>query len=132
MYIDSTNRHCPIFPATLKMSSQQAFDSMRRKLIFLKICGFSSITIENGKSRTTFIDILCFFGALSFGLWCLYMTFISSDTFKNPNSSIAFYGNFTLMVASNCVSTLSMVIAFIFRHRIWSLFVQILKIDENV
>jgi hypothetical protein len=114
------------------MPQSTTIDFYARTVIYLKVLGFRAITIVNGKSVTKPIDLLFFFFGLYLGIAICYLTIINKEKFASSQSAIANQGNFISVIASICVSIISMVIAFIFRHRLWRIILNFAEADEKV
>lgn len=114
------------------MASRKSLEYTRKKLILLKFLGFSSLTIVNGKSVTKPFDILCFLLALSCGFVICYFAIVNRESLSTSKSEIADYGNFIMLIASICVSMLSMCFSFIFRHKIWSMLLETIGVEDKV
>ena len=114
------------------MELQKSLEFLNRRLVFLKVFGFSSITITGKKSVTKPFDFLCFVLALSLGVFCCYLAATNRKEFDTSSSEIANYGNYIMLIALIFVSMVAMIFSFIFRHKIWSMNVKILEMDEKV
>jgi hypothetical protein len=114
------------------MLQSTTVDFYARTVIYLKVLGFRAITIVNGKSVTKPIDLLFFLFGLYLGGAICYLTVINKEKFASSQSEIANQGNFISVIASICVSVISMIFAFIFRHRLWGIILNFAGVDEKV
>lgn len=105
--------------------------SARHHLIF-KIFGFAPITIVNYKSVTKPIDFLLFLLAISGGFVACFCTIYYRDQLGTSNSKIADYGNFVMMNAAIVLSTISVFIFFILRHKVWKIVLELAEVQEKV
>lgn len=114
------------------MSENNTLEDSRKILQILKLFGFSSITIVEGKSVTKLFDVLCFIFAVSIGVFSLLAYITHRKELEMSQSDIANYGNFIMMITAICVAIIAMTTTFIFRHKIWSMIVRCVEVDENV
>lgn len=96
-----------------------------RKIIFLKVLGFRAISIVNNKSVTKPTDLLYVLASISLGVFICYLSIEFKEELKMSKSAIANYGNFISNVAAIIVSIFSMCLAFIFRHRLWEIILNL-------
>ena len=97
----------------------------------LKVFGFASITIENGKSVTKLVDYLLFFLNFIIGFIFAYYSIKYRKELVETSSEIVQVGNFVMYVASIAVSSVSMLVEFLFRHKIWKMILKIEEIDKK-
>lgn len=110
----------------------ESLEYLKKRLILFKVLGFSSITIVNGKSVTKPIDVLLFVFSLSVGISFCYIAATNHKTLSSSKSKIADYGNFIMLIVSIGISMLSLVLSFIFRHRIWLMLVTLGEVENKV
>lgn len=103
-----------------------------KNIIFLKVLGFRSISIVDGKSVTKPTDVLYLIASISLGVLICYLSLIYKDAFATSKSDIANYGNFITHIASIVVSISTMISVFIFRHRLWSVMMKLSLIEDKV
>lgn len=103
-----------------------------KNIIFLKVLGFRSISIVNGKSVTKPTDVLYLIVSISFGIFICYLSILRKDEFETSKSAIANYGNFISYVAAILVSVISMCCVFYFRHRLWDIMLKFADAEEKV
>lgn len=96
----------------------------------LKFFGFAIFTIKNGKSVTTLTDLLFLGANLFVSISLLVCSVIFRDLFSQNGSEILNFGNLVTFVTANCLTTISMMIGFLFRHRIWKIMVELTEIDR--
>lgn len=114
------------------MTYTSTLDVYAKKIIYVKVLGFRSITIINGKSITKPTDVLYLIGSISFGIFICFLSFLNKKEFDTSKSVIANYGNFAGYIASIFVSILTMCCCFVFRHRIWQMLVDLTNIEKRV
>ena len=117
---------------SVKMSSNLLLKNTLRSIRVLKIFGFASITIEDEKSVTKPTDIVLFVGNLLFGSVLVHESIKYRRDLIASDSEIVQYGNFVTCVASIGVSLTSMLLAFLFRHKIWNMILELKKVDETI
>lgn len=104
----------------------------RKRLLFLKYIGLLPITIVDGKSVTRPIDLLSLTVSLSVGVFISYIYFVRREDLFTSKSDIANFGNFVSFMASIWVSIISMMAAFIFRHRTWKIILKVVVVEQKV
>jgi hypothetical protein len=104
----------------------------RKRFLVFKIIGFGPISLVNLKSVTKPIDVFCFLLPVIGGLSACYLTIVNRENFATSNSKIADYGNFVMLIASICVSMISVIVFFIFRHNFWSILLKMADIETKV
>jgi hypothetical protein len=109
------------------MTAYNTLEYSRQRFQIFKFLGFSPVTIVKWKSFTKPIDVLCFVIPVFIGFSACYFAIIHREKLETSKSKIADLGNFVMVIASICVSMVSVVVFFIFRHNLWSV---ILKMDE--
>lgn len=114
------------------MDSTSSVAQFASNIGILKLLGFRSITIVNGKSVTKPIDLLFFLWSVSLGVFISYLSFLSREDFFKSKSQIANYGNYLSYICSIFVSIIAMIGAFVFRHRLWDLVVDLGAIEGKV
>ena len=104
----------------------------RRRVLMFKFLGFGPITLVNWKSVTKPTDVLFFFLPIFCGFSAIYFAVINRDKLSSSKSMIADYGNFIMIIASICVTIISMIFFFIYRHTIWSIILEMVEVEEKV
>lgn len=105
----------------------------RRRVLMFKFLGFGPITVDvNWKSKTKPTDVLFFLFPIVFGFSAIYFAIINREKLSSSKSMIADYGNFIMIIASICVTIVSMIFFFIYRHKIWSIILEMVKVEEKV
>lgn len=102
-----------------------------RNIFILKIIGFCSITIVDGKSVTKPTDVLYLIVSVSFGIFIMFLSIINKENFVTSKSPIADLGNFISYIAVMLVSVISMLTVFCLRHRIWRMILKLASIEEK-
>jgi hypothetical protein len=98
----------------------------------LKLLGLSCFSVENDKSVTRVVDVLCMLTAVAIGVLICYYSVAFRNDLAMQNSRIASVGNFLSYLASIVIVVLSVLITFLFRHKIWSLALKLDLIEEKV
>ena len=114
------------------MAPQSNLEFSKKRLIYFKLLGFGSFSIVNWKSVTKPVDILFFILPLSLGFSAIYFAIINREKLSSSKSMIADYGNFIMIIASICVTIVSMIFFFIYRHKIWSILLHLVDVEEKV
>lgn len=114
------------------MPYRETLDFYTRNVIYLKILGFRAISIVDDKSVTKPLDLFFFLFGVGFGVSICYFTVVNKDRLTSSKSEIANYGNYISLIASICVSIISMILAFIGRHKLWKIVVNFAEVDEKV
>jgi hypothetical protein len=116
----------------LEMSSKQSLKFSLRILKILSLLGYNFTTIVDGKSVTTFSNILRFIGSLIAGILYVTLAIIHKDSMMNSGSPIASLGNYATFLTSVLIVMVSQTITFIFRHNIWKISRSLAKIEDEV
>lgn len=103
-----------------------------KHIIILKVLGFASITVVDGKSVTKLTDVLYLIASIFFGVFICYLSIVNKENLATSTSEIADYGNFISYVASIIVSIICMIFVFIFRHRIWEIILKLGRVEDKV
>lgn len=110
--------------------------TIRRNVLFifklLKVFGFAIFTVENGKFVTKPRDLLFLAVNLLITLGVIFISFIFRNEILKAESEIVTFGNFMTFVTSGVITSLSMVLFFVLRHRTWRILVQLSKIDRKL
>lgn len=113
------------------MNESFTIQSSILSLKILKVLGFASITIVNGKSVTKPLDVLYFVGSIVTGMCLIFFSIKLQDKLATSNSEMINFGNLSAYVASLVIAIISMSLAFIFRHQIWNIVVQMYEIERK-
>lgn len=127
-----------LYSATVKGRQRMHELTIRKSVLrifkVLKCFGFAAFTVENGKSVTKLMDLVFFalnllvsFSLLSIS--CIYR----DDVLKvdsDVESEVINFGNFVTFIATNALSSVTMILGFVFRHRTWKILVMASKIDR--
>lgn len=100
-------------------------------LKILKVLGFSSNTIVDGKSVTKPLDVLFFVGSIVTGISLIFLSIKLQDELATSKSKMIDFGNFLANVASLVIAITSMSLAFIFRHQIWNIVLELYEIERK-
>lgn len=100
-------------------------------LKILKVFGFSAITIVNGKSVTKPWDILFPIVSMTTGCFLIYLSILFQDELATSKSPVIDFGYFVTYVASLVIAMTSMVLAFVFRHHIWSIVLELHEVEKT-
>lgn len=114
------------------MTQSSTLKFITDRIILLKLMGLASFTIVNGKLVTKPTDILFLIFGVGFGCFICYFSFANRGELMVSKSAIANFGNLVAFIASTLVSICSMIFAFIFRRRIWSMIVRLAEVEEMV
>lgn len=98
----------------------------------LKVFGVTFFTVENGKSVTKIVDVLCMVFFILLGVFVCYFSVTMRSDLADQKSKISNVGNFLAFIASVVIIILSTLITFIFRHKIWSLAQKLDVIEQKV
>lgn len=101
-----------------------------QSLRVLKTFGFAAFTVENKKSFTKFSDLSHFASCLATGIIFLMISIKYRCEFTSSSSEIANVGNFITYVTSIIIALMSMIITFLFRHKIWETILKLSEADE--
>lgn len=97
----------------------------------LKVFGFAAFTIENGRSVTKPADILFFVVNFAVGFSLAHQSIKYRDVLISTDSEIIQVGYFVIYVASIIVSLISMLVAFLLRHKTWNMILQLDEVDRK-
>ena len=114
------------------MAPKTAVGYAMRSNKYLKILGFAPITIVDGKSVTKPMDFILQVLCASVGILISYIVLVQRHKLGTSKSEIANLGNFIIFMASIWISILSMILSFIFRHRVWALFLKVNDVETKV
>lgn len=106
--------------------------SLQRFSKILKILGVACFSVENGKSVTKLEDVICIVLSILIAISTCYFSVIIRVDLAEQQSRISSIGNFLSFIASVVIIILSMLITFIFRHKIWSLAQKLDAIELKV
>lgn len=87
----------------------------------LKVFGFASFTIENGKPVTKLTDLIYIFASVSVGFMLIFFLFKYRDELANTKSELIDLGNFISIFAALSIAMISILISFLFRYSIWKI-----------
>jgi hypothetical protein len=97
-----------------------------------KILGFYAITIVNRKSVTKPIDLFFLLLSISTGVSiCFFSVSLRSDL-ASSSSEIANTGSFFVFISAIIVAIISMICAFVFRHKAWTIVLKSEEIELKV
>lgn len=113
------------------MDTSSTIKLAARNLFILKILGFCSITIVNGKSVTKLTDVLYLVVSVSFGIFIIFLSITKKENLASTKSPIADLGNFISYIAAIIVSIISMLAVFCVRHRIWKMVLKLESIEQK-
>lgn len=100
---------------------------------YFKLIGFTSVSIIDGKSVTKPMDVICMLCSISLGLYiCIFSIIRKKDFSSTSQSDIADNGNFITFLMSIVISIISMISAFIFRHKNWRTIIKLDHIEQQV
>lgn len=119
-------------PDFARMAELTAMEHGARAVFPLKILGFMSITIVNGKSYTKPLDVFFFLLSVSVGISICVFSFLQRKSLVTSESKVADFGNFMSFISAICVSITSMCVSFVFRHKVWSVLLSLIKVDKKV
>lgn len=99
---------------------------------YFKMMGFSPVTIIDGKSVTTLIDIFYFLTSILFGIFFCFVAILKKDDLVSSVSSIADTGNILTFIMAMVISIITMLIAFVWRHRNYQMTLMLGVVEEKV
>lgn len=111
--------------STIKRTAIQTFK-------IFKVFGFASFTIENGKLVSKPIDFLFFGVNIFIAASLLFLAIKFRAVFLKSESELTEYGNYIAYIASNITDLLMMILSFLVRHEVWSIAVELSKIDQKL
>jgi sulfite exporter TauE/SafE len=97
-----------------------------------KALGIACFSVENGKSVTKLKDVSFFLISILMGILVGYFSVLIRSDLVEQQSRIANIGNFLAFIASVFIIILSLLITFIFRHKIWNLAQKLDDIEVKV
>lgn len=98
----------------------------------LKIFGFATFTVENGRAVTKVRDLFFFLQSFCFGVILIFISIKYKSLLGTSKSVIADYGNFVIYIASIFIALISMIVSFVQRHRVWSNVVKMSDCDRKL
>lgn len=113
------------------MAESMAMKLTRRRFRFSKFFGYAAVTIVNGKTITKPRDFLYFILVFLIGTSFLIESIRQRDKLMKENYGIVDYGNFMTYIAMLVIALISMINAFIFRHKVWDSLLVLLEIDSK-
>lgn len=115
------------------MSRFSTLNAAARVFNYFKLIGFTSVSIIDGKSVTKPMDVVSMLCSISLGLYiCIFSIIRKQDFSSTSKSEIADNGNFITFLMSIVISIISMISAFIFRHKNWRTIVKLDDIEHKV
>lgn len=96
----------------------------------LKLLGFASFTVDNGKSVTKPLDILIVLTRICTGTFIIVVSLIYRDELATGTSKIVDMGNLVTYVSAVLISIISMIMSFLFRHEVWNISIELSTAEE--
>lgn len=114
------------------MSKSTIKKSAIRTFRILKVFGFASFTIENGKLVSKPIDFLFLGLNICIAASLLFLSIKFRAVLLRSESELVDSGNYFAYISSFISDLLMMILAFLVRYEVWSVAVELSKIDQKL
>lgn len=110
----------------------ELIENIKKTFKILKVFGFATFTVENGKSVTKPRDLYFLLQNICIGILLIFISIKYKTALGTSKSVVADYGNFVTYIASLVIALISMVVSFIHRHRTWRNVIKMSQVDTKM
>ncbi|KAG5669291.1 hypothetical protein PVAND_017181 [Polypedilum vanderplanki] len=125
-------------PAKIKAFVKQSsiWDLVGKFQIAMKVFGFANFTIdgkiEDGKIKTTFVDIIIAFATNSLIFYLIYLNYNSNLSLISTNSKVIDIGSRVVLLFEITNVFATSIIMFVRRHQLWGIFSRCHRLDGEL